>query len=151
VDALVTGEKMEFRVDGRNVLVIDADGNVIGRLPPKLGQRLAELIDGGNRYIAAIAQSDPRQLRLLIRETYQAPDQRGRISFPGRLSGSEGVSGYIPSLPYEYETDDLLDEEEVIDEPEVENEYISGEEEEEEIRLDTIEKDIGDDDDSNEE
>jgi hypothetical protein len=67
------------------------------------------------------------------------------------LSGSEGVSGYIPSLPYEYETDDLLDEEEVIDEPEVENEYISGEEEEEEIRLDTIEKDIGDDDDSNEE
>ncbi len=151
VDALVTGEKMEFRVEGRNVLVIDADGNIIGRLPPKLGQRLAELISGGNRYIAAIAQSDPRQLRLLIRETYQALDQRGRISFPGKLSGSEGVSGYIPSLPYEYETDDLLDEEEVIDEPEVGNEYISGEEEEEEIRLDSIEKDISDDDDANEE
>lgn len=151
VEALVTGEKMEFRVEGRNVIVVDADGNSIGRLPPKLGQRLAELLNGGNRYIAAIAQSDPRQIRLLIRETYQAPNQRGRISFPGKLSGTEGVSGYIPSLPYEYETDDLLEEEEVIDEPEVENEYIGGEEEEEEIRLDSIEKDIGDEEDTVEE
>lgn len=152
VDALVTGEKMEFRVEGRNVLVIDADGTIVGRLEPKLGQRLAELINGGNRYVAAVAQSDPRQVRLLIRETYQDPSQRGRISFPGKLGVSEGVSGYVPSLPYEYETDELLDEEEALDEPEgVEEEFIGGEEEEEEIRLDAIEKDIGDDDDTVEE
>jgi len=69
VDALITGEKMEFRVEGRTVYVIDADGTVIGRLEPKLGQRLAELIGGGNKYVAAIAQADPRQIRLLIRET----------------------------------------------------------------------------------
>lgn len=151
VDALVTGEKMDFRVEGRNVFVVDADGNTVGRLTPKLGQRLAELINGGNRYIAAIAQSDPRQVRLLIRETYQDPSQHGRISFPGKLSG-EGFGAYMPSLPYEYEADELLDEEEIIDEPEVvDEEYMSGEEEEEEIRLDSIEKDIGDDDDAAEE
>ncbi|MEI8165869.1 MAG: hypothetical protein WCG26_05800, partial [Chloroflexales bacterium] len=98
VDALVTGEKMTFRVEGRNVYVIDADGTVVGRLEPKLGQRLAELIGGGNRYLAAIAQNDPRQVRLLIRETYQDPSQRNRISFPGKLG--EGAA-YVSSLRYE--------------------------------------------------
>ncbi len=151
VDALVTGEKMEFRVDGRNVLVIDADGTVVGRLPPKLGQRLSELINGGNRYIAAIAQSDPRQVRLLIRETYQDPSQRGRLSFPGKLSGTDISSGYVPALPYEYEADELLEEEAIDEADGVDEEYIGGEEEEEEIRLDTIEKDMNDDDDSSEE
>lgn len=152
VDALVTGEKMEFRVEGRNVMVVDADGNVVGRLPPKLGQRLSELINGGNRYVIAVAQSDPRHVRLLIRETYQDPSQRGRISFPGKLSGTEGASGYVSNLPYEYEADELLDEEDLLDEPEVvEEEFMGGEEEEEELRLDAIEKDIGDDDDTSEE
>lgn len=94
VDALVTGERMEFHVQGRNVFVVDADGNTVGRLAPKIGQRLAELISGGNQYIAAIAQSDPRQVRLLIRETYQDPSQHGRISFPGKLSG-EGIGTYM--------------------------------------------------------
>lgn len=150
VDALVTGEKMEFRVEGRSVLVVDADGHIIGRLEPKLGQRLAELINGGNRYIAAIAQSDPRHVRLLIRETYQDPSQRGRISFPGKL-GEGAMRGYISNLRYDYEADELLDEDEGVEETEeIEEEYIGGEEEEE-LGLDEIEQDIGDEDDAAEE
>lgn len=147
VDALVTGEKMDFRVEGRNVYVIDADGNVIGRLEPKLGQRLSELITGGNRYVAAIAQSDPRQVRLLIRETYQAPSQRGRISFPGKLGES---AAYVSNLRYE-EYEDILDDDENVDEPEaLEEEYIGGDEEEE-LGLEEIDQDMGDDDENLEE
>lgn len=147
VEALTTGEKVEFRIEGRNVIVLDADDNVIGQLEPKLSQRLSELMNGGNRYVAAIAQSDPRQLRLLIREIYQDPSQRGRISFPGKLS--EGSRpGYISSLPpYDYE-DELIDEEEPIEESdEAEEVFISGDEEEE-LGLDEIEQDMGDDDDN---
>ncbi|NJM05592.1 hypothetical protein HC891_04365 [Candidatus Gracilibacteria bacterium] len=148
LEALVTGEKMEFRVEGRTVLVIDADGNVIGRLEPKLGQRLAELINGGNRYIAAIAQADPRQVRLLIRETYQDPSQRGRISFPGKLG--EGTH-YVASLRYDEFADDLLDDDDSADENEtIDDEFISGDEEEE-LGLDEIEQDMGEEDDNLEE
>ncbi len=147
VDALITGEKMDFRVEGKTVYVVDADGTVIGRLEPKLGQRLAELINGGNRYLAAIAQSDPRMVRLLIRETYQDPSQRNRISFPGKLG--EGAA-YVSSLRYEEYEDVLEDEEGIDDESALEEEYAGGDEEEE-LGLEEIDQDMGDDDENLEE
>ncbi|NTU80923.1 MAG: hypothetical protein HGA45_16345 [Chloroflexales bacterium] len=147
VDALVTGEKMDFRVEGRTVYVIDADGTVIGRLEPKLGQRLAELIGGGNRYLSAIAQSDPRQVRLLIRETYQDPSQRNRISFPGKLG--EGAA-YVSSLRYE-EYEDVLDDDDGADEADAADEEYIGGEEEEELGLEEIDQDMGDEDENIEE
>jgi len=148
VAALVTGEKMELRVDDRTIDVLDADGNVIGRIDPKLSQRMAQLMTGGNRYVAAIAQNDPRQVRLLLRETYQDPSQRGRISFPGKFS--EGmIRSYVPTMRYEYESDDLLEEEEPTeDRDETEEEYAGSDEEE--LGLDDIEPDINDDDDGSE-
>jgi len=84
IDVVVTGEKVDLRMDGRHVLVIDAGGNTIGRIEPKLAQRLSELMTGGNRYAAAVAQTNGHQLRVLIREVYQDPSQRGRVSC-GRL------------------------------------------------------------------
>ena len=147
--ALATGEKMELRVEGRSVVVIDADNNVIGRLEPKLSQRLSELMDGGNRYVAAIAQADPRQVRLLIRETYQDPSQRGRISFPGKLSES-ALRSYVPNVRYDYEGEDLLEDEEIGEEREEAEEDFGGNDEEE-LGLDDIEPDIGDEDENSEE
>jgi hypothetical protein len=62
-----------------------------------------------------------------------------------------GLYGYTQSLDYDYGSDEMLDEEETPDEPEeTETEYM-GNEEEEELGLDTIEKDMGDDDDNIEE
>ena len=147
VDALITGEKMDFRVEGKTVYVIDADGTVIGRLEPKLGQRLAELIGGGNRYLAAIAQSDPRIVRLLIRETYQDPSQRNRISFPGKLG--EGAT-YVSSLRYEEYEDVLEDDDGGDDDSALEEEYAGGDEEEE-LGLEEIDQDMGDEDENMEE
>ncbi len=147
VDALITGEKMLFRVEGKTVYVIDADNMVIGRLEPKLAQRLAELIGGGNRYLAAIAQSDPRMVRLLIRETYQDPSQRNRISFPGKLG--EGAT-YVSSLRYE-EYEDSLDDDDSSDDAETMEEDFAGGDDEEELGLEEIDQDMGDDDDNMEE
>jgi tetratricopeptide (TPR) repeat protein len=147
VEALVTGEKMDFRVEGKTVYVIDADGTVVGRLEPKLGQRLAELISGGNRYLSAIAQSDPRTVRLLIRETYQDPSQRNRISFPGKLG--EGAT-YVSSLRYE-EYEDMLDDADDADDGDTDAEEYVGGDDEEELGLEEIDQDMGDDDDNIEE
>lgn len=150
VDALAVGEKVELAVEGRTVFVSDAENNPVGRLEPKLGQRLAELMEGGNRYVAAVAQVDGRQIRLLVRETFQDPSQRDKISFPGKL-GDQSYRAYIPAISYDYEIDDMLDEEEGAEEPaEAEEDYIGGEEEDE-LGLDQIEKDIGEDDDMAEE
>lgn len=149
LDSVVTSERVELRVAGRSVLVYDISGNLIGRVEPKLAQRLSELIAGGNRYIAAIAQTNRRAVRILIREVYQDQSQLGRVSFPGKLSESfhRGAMA-MPNLD-EY-GDELLDEEEIHEELEdVEEGGFGGDEEE--LGLDEIEQDIGEDDDMNEE
>ncbi len=147
VDALITGEKVELRVEGKMVYVFDLDGNLIGRIEPKLSHRLVELINGGNRYLAAVVQSDSRNVRILIREVYQDPSQRGRVSFPGKLG--EGAT-ILSSLRFD-DYEDLLEEEELIEEPETFDEDFVGGDEEEEIGLDEIDQDVADDDDGLEE
>lgn len=142
VDALITGEKVELRVEGKMVYVFDLDGNLIGRIEPKLSHRLVELMNGGNRYLAAVVQSDSRNVRILIREVYQDPSQRGRVSFPGKLG--EGAT-ILSSLRFE-DYEDLLEEEELIEEPETFDEDFVGGDEEEEIGLDEIDQDVADDD-----
>jgi tetratricopeptide (TPR) repeat protein len=148
-NAIVTGEKIDLRLEGRNVIVLDADGNVIGRVEPKLAQRLGELMSGGNRYAAAVAQTSEHQLRVLIRETYQDPSQRGRVSFPGKFG--EGVArGYAGATTFDDFGEDLLEEEDSIEETDDVEEEVFGSDEEE-LGLDDIEQDIGEEDDSNEE
>ncbi len=147
VDALITGEKVELRVDGKMVYVFDLDGNLIGRIEPKLSHRLVELMNGGNRYLAAVVQSDSRNVRILIREVYQDPSQRGRVSFPGKLG--EGAT-ILSSLRFD-DYEDLLEEEELIEGPETFDEDFVGSDEEEEIGLDEIDQDVADDDDGLEE
>jgi tetratricopeptide (TPR) repeat protein len=150
VDAIVTGEKVDLRLEGRSVLVLDVDGNIVGRLEPKLAQRLGELMSGGNRYAAAVAQISNGQLRVLIRETYQDPSQRGRISFPGKLGEGALVGGYVTARYDDYGDDLLDDEDDTIEErEEIEEESFGSDEEE--LGLDDIEQDINEEDDGNEE
>jgi len=143
IDVLSSGEKLMLEVEHRAVLLVDQQGQRIGRLEPKLGQRVSELINGGNRYEAAVVQANAHQVRVLVREVYQDFAMRDRTSFPGSLNDE---MAYL-SLRYEYETDDMLDEEEVLEDVEVVEEEFSANEEEE-IGLDQIEKDLGDDDDT---
>jgi hypothetical protein len=150
IDAVVTGERVDLRLEGRHVLVIEAGGNPIGRIEPKMAQRLSELMVGGNRYAAAVAQTNGHQLRVLIREVYQDPSQRGRVSFPGKLGESALRGGYFASARYDEYGEELLEDEEPLDSrEEVEEEAFGGEEEE--LGLDDIEQDLGEEEDMNEE
>ena len=105
---------------------------------------------GGNRYAAAVAQANGHQFRVLIREVYQDPSQRGRVSFPGKLGEGALAGGYFTSTRYDEYGEDLLEDEETVDAREdVEEEVFGGEEEE--LGLDDIEQDIGEDDEMGEE
>jgi hypothetical protein len=143
VEELATGERVGLQVDGNHVLVTDVEGEVIGRVEPKIGQRLSQLINGGNRYIAAIVQSDPRQIRILIRETYQHPSQSARTSFPGRLVDAS-MYEYITTR-FDYEAEEMLEDEDSPVDQDMLTEEFSGPEEQE-IGLEDIEKSINDDD-----
>jgi hypothetical protein len=148
--ALVTGERVDLRSEGRQMSAWDTEGNLIGYLEPKLGQRLSELMAGGNRYAAAIAQTNSHITRILIRESYQDPSQRGRVSFPGKLSESVLRGGYISGAAYEDYADDMTDDDDSsTDREEVEEETFGNEEED--LGLDDIEQDINEEDDMSEE
>ena len=155
---LVSGEQVELQHDGDNsVLVVDREGRTIGQLEPLLAQRLLELMQGGNRYAAAIANLDGNQIKVLIREVFVSPEQRDKVSFPGKLGGDIAhFRTYVRDLPSRYELDneDLLEDEEFSDEEavEVEDDFFRGATgEEEEVRLEELEPDIGNNDEDDEE
>ncbi len=146
VEALNTSEPVELVQEpgNPNILVHDVDGNFIGHIEPRLAQRLHELLNSGNRFIAAIVQCDTRKIQILIREIFQHASQLGKVSFPDKLSDT--AFGHAAGLRYDYETEELLDDEEIIEEPEEPDTDFSSNDDEEEIGLDQLEKDIPDND-----
>ncbi len=86
---LTAGDKVEFRVTGGQVAVHHPDGQYLGMIEPKIGLRLATLIDGGNKYIAAVQSASDEGTQIVIRETHQDPKQEGKLSFPAKGGGAE--------------------------------------------------------------
>jgi len=80
-----TGDKVNLSVDGTNLIVENGQGEYLGQVENKLGQRLIKLMDGGNQYTAAILSSEENQLTIIIREIYQDPSQTGILSFPTKV------------------------------------------------------------------
>ncbi|MFC2012435.1 tetratricopeptide repeat protein [Chloroflexota bacterium] len=88
-----TGSRVNLRIDGPRLVVEDSRGEYLGRVEPKHGQRLIKLMQGGNRYSAAIISSTEEAVTVIIRETYQHPSQVEQSSFPSR--GPESYRPYI--------------------------------------------------------
>lgn len=88
---LTAGDTVELRPQDNTLAVVTVGGDHVGQLEPKLGLRLLRLMEGGNRYVAAVASLSEQ--RVIIREIYQHPSQQGRPSFPA-VSG-ETVRPYV--------------------------------------------------------
>jgi len=88
---LTAGDTVELRPQDNTLAVVTPNGEYVGRLEPKLGLRLLRLMDGGNRYVAAVASLSEQ--RVMIREIYQHPSQQGRPSFPA--TGGQPVRPYV--------------------------------------------------------
>jgi len=54
----------------------------LGEVEPRQGLRLVQLMQGGNKYDAAILNVEENKVQVLIKEVYQHPSQVGRPSFP---------------------------------------------------------------------
>lgn len=156
---LTTGEKLEIQNNGKDVWVTDGEGRTIGYLEPHLAQRLIDMMHGGNRYAAVVANLDAGGVKALIREVYQSPNQRTLVSFPGKLGGDIAhFRTYVRDLPtrYELDSDDLTEDEELHEEEvgdEADEDFFRGSatNEEEEVGLEEIEADLNTDDDDDDE
>ena len=112
---LTAGDTLNLRIEGHTVAV-ETVGDQLGEIEPKLGLRLARLIEGGNRYVAAVASLSNGGVRIIIREIYQHPSQHGKPSFP--VSGGDTFRSYVKERLVRHD----LDEEEPSEEREEEGE-----------------------------
>jgi hypothetical protein len=76
---------------------------------PKLGKRLIGLINGGNRYEAAIIGVNDRGISVIIRETYRHTSLHNVCSFPTKSREENRV--YLSDSFLRYIEDNDLEEE----------------------------------------
>jgi molybdopterin converting factor small subunit len=81
---MVAGDKVRLKVAGSTLEVENSRGEYMGKVEPRYAPRLIRLIVGGNQYSASVVRSTKDMMTVIIRETYQHPDQVGKLSFPPR-------------------------------------------------------------------
>jgi tetratricopeptide (TPR) repeat protein len=79
--AVAPGEVVELHVEQGQLHARTVRGIDLGDVDTKLARRLVPLMIGGNRYSAAVARVDDRRIEVMIRETYQAPENARKTSF----------------------------------------------------------------------
>ncbi len=87
------GARVNLKISGSSLMVENSRGEYLGQVEPKHSHRLIKLMEGGNKYTAAIISSTEEAVTVIIREVFQDPSQMGRLSFPPR--GVESVRPYI--------------------------------------------------------
>lgn len=90
---MAAGNQVDLKVRGQRLIIENEQGEYLGLVEPPHGFRLARLIEGGNKYTAAIVNIDNNTARVIIREVFQHPNQIGRPSFPVRA-----VEGFQPHV-----------------------------------------------------
>jgi hypothetical protein len=84
---LSAGDEVALRTIGSRLTVETMAAEYISDVEPKLALRLTKLINGGNKYAAAVAGLSADSVRVIIKETFQHPSQVGRTSFPAGKAG----------------------------------------------------------------
>jgi hypothetical protein len=111
---LSAGDEVAIKPVGSRLTIETIAGEYVSDVEPKLALRLTKLIEGGNKYAAAVASIGADSVRVIIKETFQHPTQVGRLSFPA------GKAGDVPRA-YTKESmvrSDLDDDDEAADENE---------------------------------
>ena len=90
---VMAGDAVYLKIDGHSLMVENGRGEYLGQVDTRYGQRLVRLMEGGNKYTAAIVSSAKDATSVIIREVYQDSSQAGQLSFPNRRT--EGAQPYV--------------------------------------------------------
>jgi tetratricopeptide (TPR) repeat protein len=107
------GDAVELRPDGPR-LKAHSNGVEIGVVDPRVAARLLKLIADGNKYAAGVTSLGDKDVRIIIRETYQDPANYGKVSFPTAAKVSDMrpyTKGTLVREEMELEEELELDEE----------------------------------------
>jgi tetratricopeptide (TPR) repeat protein len=75
------GDYVELAPSGPRVEAT-SNGVHIGVVEPRVAARLLRLMADGNKYAAGVTSLGDKDVRIIIRETYQDPANYGKVSFP---------------------------------------------------------------------
>ena len=103
---LTAGDHVELRVNNNALEVYDENGQYVGQFEPRLAKRLIGLIEGGNRYTAAVTQVADSAISIIVREVYQHPSQRGKLSFPPKALPTGAYRPYMREGALRYGLED---------------------------------------------
>ena len=104
------------------VMVKTLDGQLLGQLEPKMGNRLARMMDGGNKYSAVVVSVNDDGVSIMIRETFKHPSLQNMGSFPSQSAANSNgasrtrVEKRATQSALEDDDDEDDDEENIIDE-----------------------------------
>ena len=107
------GDAVELVPDGQHLKAI-SNGVPIGVVEPRVAARLLKLMAEGNKYQAGVTSLGDKDVRIIIRETYQDPRNYGKVSFPTAARVSDlrpYTKGTLVREEMELEDDLELDEE----------------------------------------
>jgi tetratricopeptide (TPR) repeat protein len=118
------GDLVELVPDGTRLLA-RSNGHHIGTVDPKVAARLLKLMAEGNQYTAGVTSLGDRDVRIIIRETYQDPRNYGKVSFPTAAKASDlrpytkgtlirEELGFEEDLEYDEEDESLDDIDHVV-------------------------------------
>ncbi len=108
------GDAVELVAAGPRLQAI-SNGLPVGAVEPRVAARLLKLIADGNTYAAGVTSLGDKDVRIIIRETYQDPNNYGKVSFPtaARISDLRPYTkGTLVREEMELDDDLELDEEE---------------------------------------
>lgn len=83
---VLSGEKLGLSVSGHRVVVTTAEGERLGEIDPRTGDRIIELIGGGNTYEVFALGLSASSLRIILREISRDPAQATKVSFPRQIA-----------------------------------------------------------------
>ena len=107
------GDAVELAPEGPR-LEAKSNGQHIGYVEPRVAARLLKLIAEGNKYAAGVTSIGERDVRIIVRETYQDPANYGKVSFPTAAKVSDMrpyTKGTLISEEMDLEDELELDEE----------------------------------------
>jgi tetratricopeptide (TPR) repeat protein len=119
VATIASGDPANLVVEQNGINVYTRDDEYLGRVEPKLGRRLIRLIEGGNRYEAAVIGVNNQGISIIIRETYRHPSLHNVCSFPTKSKEEHRV--YLGDRLFRYEEEE--EEGAIVDEAEEESEW----------------------------
>jgi hypothetical protein len=115
VAKMAVGDQVYLAPEGRALYARNARGETLGQVEPKVAQRLIDLMNGGNKYAAALMSVEEGAPRIIIHEVFQHPSQVGKVSFPTRGDAAAAVRPYTKESLLKYADYDEEDEDAELD------------------------------------